>query len=556
MGRFNVNLTCALAVAALFAHSAAWGQPAQAQVGETQSEPAAAMLLGVVRGPDTRPVSGATVFLQAKDPPTLTVRTDSTGGYRFTSLRSGVYSLRAEMAGQGNATSAPFVLGLKESRTIDLTLEPGKTMEAQAASEKRPEFFDEPHFTVAGVTAITNMGGHGGDTIVRNREALAEATASLSKRSPVNSAADSSRAATEKSLREAAARQPEDFGTSYRLGRLLVEEAQAQDGIPYLERAFRLNPGDFDNAYELALAYSESEEFARARDHVLALLALQNKSQEENAELHHLLGDVDEKLGDPLEAVREYQLAAELNPSETNLFDWGTELLMHRTAEPAIEVFTKGTGSFPRSVRMRAGLGAAWYSLGSYDQAAQRFCEASDLNPDDPNPYLFMGKLQAAEIVESPAIVDRLARFARIEPQNALANYYYAVALWKRRRNSPEDPGDLDQIRSLLETAVHLDPKLGLAYLQLGIVYAEQGYLAKAVSAYQHAIEASPPLEQAHLRLAQAYHRTGEASKARAEMQQYEQISTEKTHEVERQRHDLQQFVYRMRDRTPALQPQ
>lgn len=555
MGRFNLNLTCALAVV-VFAPSATGGQSAQAQAVDTQPEPPTAILQGIVKGPDARPVSGATVFLEGKDPPIFIGHTDSTGAYRFPSLRSGVYTLRAEMAGKGYTTSAPFALGLKESRTIDLTLESGKTTEPQASSEKRVEFFEEPHFTVAGVTATTNLGGHGGDTVVRNREALAQATASLSTHSAGNSDADSAGAADEQSLRGAATRQPQDFGTNYRLGRLLVEEAKAWDGIPYLERAFRLNPGDFDNAYELAHAYFESKEFARARQQARALLETQNRSREESAELHHLLGEADEKLGDPLGAVREYQLAAELNPSETNLFDWGTELLMHRAAEPAVEVFTRGTGLFPRSVRMLSGLGAAWYALGSYDQAAQRFCEASDLNPDDPNPYLFMGKMQAAEIAESPAIVERLARFARTRPQNALANYYYAVALWRQRRNSPEDQVDLEKIKALLETAVHLDSKLGPAYLQLGIVYAEQGFLTQAISAYRDAIEASPLLEQAHLRLAQAYHRTGEATKARAEMQQYEQISTDKTHEVERQRHDLQQFVYQMRDRTPASTPQ
>ena len=165
---------------------------------------------------------------------------------------------------------------------------------------------------------------------------------------------------------------------------------------------------------------------------------IRSRSPQEKAQLHHLLGDLDERLGNALEAVREYQTAAELDPSETNLFDWGAELLTHRAAEPAIEVFTKGNRLFPRSARMLSGLGAAWYSLGSFDHAGQRFCEASDLNPDDPNPYLLMGKMQAAETADSPAILERLARFARLEPQNALANYYYAVSLWKRR-NSPED---------------------------------------------------------------------------------------------------------------------
>ncbi|MFZ0773268.1 MAG: tetratricopeptide repeat protein [Candidatus Sulfotelmatobacter sp.] len=413
----------------------------------------------MVRDSGNRPVAGATVCLKAKDSQTLSARTDSAGAYRFSAVPQGGYTLRAEMAGYGPATSGPFVLGAKESRTIDLTLEPAKAA-AQNSQTKRPEFFDEPHFTVAGVTDTTNLGGHGSDAIVRNREALASATASLRKEPP-------------------------------------------------------------------------------------------SKTDEDEAGRHHLLADADERRGDALDAVREYQRAAELNPSEPNLFDWGTELLVHHAAEPAIEVFTRGNRLFPGSVRMLAGLGASWYSLGSFDQAAQRLCEASDLNPDDPNPYLFMGKMQAVESEQSQAILDRLARFAKLQPQNALANYYYAVSLWKRRK-SPEEVEDANRVKSLLEKAVHLDPGLGLAYLQLGVVYSEQGDFPKAISAYRQAIEASPLLEQAHYRLAQAYRQLGETAKAHAELQLYEQISKEKTEEIERQRHELQQFVYQLRDTTSA----
>ena len=59
---------------------------------------------------------------------------------------------------------------------------------------------------------------------------------------------------------------------------------------------------------------------------------------------------------------------------------------MHRAVEPALEVFTRGNRLFPRSVRMLTGLGASWYVHGSYEQAAQRLCEASDLDPNDPKP--------------------------------------------------------------------------------------------------------------------------------------------------------------------------
>ena len=408
------------------------------------------------------PVVGATVYLRGQNSEPVGVRSDSKGAYRFSGVRAGVYTVRAEMAGYEDETSSSFVLGQRESKEINLTLEAAKASGAAKSSTGQPEFFDEPHFTVAGVTDTTNLGGHGSDVTVRNSEALARATASLK-----------------------------------------------QDA-----------PGKADD----------------------------------EAGRHHLLAEADEKRGDSLDAVREYQSAAELNASESNLFDWGSELLLHRAAEPALEVFTKGNRMFPHSVRMLAGLGAAWYARGSYDEAVRYLCEASDLNPDDPTPYLFLGKMQAVEESQPDAVGERLARFVRLHPENALANYYYAVGLWKRRK-SPEDVGDLAEVKTLLENAVKLDPTLGVAYLQLGILYSEQKDFSKAISAYQRAIAATPQLEEAHYRLVRAYRQTGELSKAQAELKVYTQVSKQKEEERERERHELQQFVYELRDRTPAAQP-
>jgi hypothetical protein len=55
------------------------------------------------------------------------------------------------------------------------------------------------------------------------------------------------------------------------------------------------------------------------------------------------------------------------------------------------------------------------------------------MNPSDPKPYMFHGKVQSVEITQSEGFADRLRRFARLQPDNAWANYYYAVSLWKRR---------------------------------------------------------------------------------------------------------------------------
>ena len=476
-------------VIALLASYVVWGQSVKNQGrGEKPETSDLGTLHGVVRDSGFHVVAGASVFMQAEDALTLRSRSDAVGEYHFPEVRRGSYTLRAEKDGEGSTTFGVVVFGTKESKTINLTLDSPRSGEPSSSATGRPEFFDEPHFTVAGVTDTTNLGGHGSDSILRNREALAAATAALSKPAAGNSPS------------------------------------------------------------------ADTGDYARARQKLQALLNTPDKPDQEKAELHHLLGDVDEKLGDLLEAVREYQRSAELNPSEANLFDWGAELLTHHAAEPAIEVFTQGKHLFPGSVRMLAGLGAAWYSLGSYDQAVQNFCAASDLNPDDPTPYLFMGKMQVAENTQSPAIVERLRRFAMLQPGNALANYYYAVSLWQGRK-SPDDVV-ANQVKPLLEKAVQLDPKLGPAYLQLGIVHAEQKNLPKAISAYQQAVEATPRLEQAHYRLAQAYKQVGDTEKAQAELRLYEKISQEKQLEIERQRHELQQFVYRLRDPSPPSQPQ
>jgi len=84
-----------------------------------------------------------------------------------------------------------------------------------------------------------------------------------------------------------------------------------------------------------------------------------------------------------------------LSPSEINLFDWGAELLLHRAYEPASEVFGQRAAAVSGIVRMAMGVGVAAYALGAYDLAAQRLCEASDVDPSDEKPYLFLGKLQA-----------------------------------------------------------------------------------------------------------------------------------------------------------------
>ena len=387
------------------------------------------------------------------------------------------------------------------------TVSSPKTESPSIARPGQPEFYDEPKFTMAGVTDPTNLGGHGSDTVVRTKEELAKDAVSLGK--------------------------------------------ETRPGTPPAD-------SDYRAAYERARAYSEAGRNDLARASLLDALA-QDKagkrlSPQDQAGLHHLLAGVEEQLRQPLQAVQEYQRAAELDPSEANLYDWGAELLLHHAPEPATTVFAQGNRLSPHSVRMLTGLGVAWYARGSYDQAAQRLCEASDLDPGDPNPYLFLGKMLMAETAQPEGLAERLERFARLQPENAQANYYYATSLWKQRK-SPDDNQTWAQVESLLRKAVRLDSKLAPAHLQLGILYAERKDYSQAIAEYQKAIEADPGVAEPHYRLAQAYKRVGVTQKAEQELRLYEQVSRDAQEEVERQRHEMQQFVYTSRERPAAPTP-
>jgi tetratricopeptide (TPR) repeat protein len=263
-----------------------------------------------------------------------------------------------------------------------------------------------------------------------------------------------------------------------------------------------------------------------------------------NASWHHALADLEERKGDSLTAVREYQRAAELSPNEANLFDWGAELLLHRAYEPASEVFAKGRRLFPASVRMAMGLGVAAYALGSYDLAAQRLCEASDVDPSDEKPYLFLGKLQAVGSGLVPGVVERLERFERLQPENAWASYYHALALWKRREGRPNAAA---QVEVLLQKTIREDPKLAVGYLQLGILYAERKDWLNAIGALQSSVKADPELEEGHFRLANAYRMNGEVDKAKAELEIYQRIAKKNEGQAEHDRREIAQFVYSSR---------
>jgi tetratricopeptide (TPR) repeat protein len=153
-----------------------------------------------------------------------------------------------------------------------------------------------------------------------------------------------------------------------------------------------------------------------------------------------------------------------------------------------------------------------------------------------------MGRIQMAAPKPLACIEPRLARFVQQQPGNSLANYFYAMAIWKRQQQ-PMDQKALQQVETLLAKAVAIDPKCGDAYLQLGILSFSQRNFEKAIGFYGKAIEVDPQLGEAHYRLGVAYDRIGSPEKAKQEFQLHDEIEKLQAAAVERQRREVKQFL-------------
>jgi tetratricopeptide (TPR) repeat protein len=332
--------------------------------------------------------------------------------------------------------------------------------------------------------------------------------------------------AAERALLEAAEKSPTDFNAQQRLGEFYLQQNRLPDGILYLERAQRLNPQDYNSGYDLSLAYLNSADTVKASAQLHRMIA-----QRETAELDNLLADVDERSGDFKSAAEEYHRAAEVDPSEENIFDLASFLLQHKNYEGflanALTFFRYGVEKYPRSAKLTVGLGVTLYAESKYDEAVKTLFAAVDLDPSDPKPFQFLGKVSRVSPALIPDIRKRLEKFVQLYPNNGPAVYYYAMSLWQRSNAEPAADLDLGRIEVLLKQAIAADPGLYEAHYQLGILYQDQLKYPEAIQEFDKTVKLRPDFNRAHYRLVLLYNRTHQKQLADEHLAILKQIKQE-----------------------------
>jgi tetratricopeptide (TPR) repeat protein len=234
------------------------------------------------------------------------------------------------------------------------------------------------------------------------------------------------------------------------LGAVLVRLGRMSEGIHELERALDLQPGDSAAQLNLALAYEQGGEAAKA-------LPLFQKLITASA-------------------------AAKRPLAPAVLASYAHALAATGQLRPAIARMKEAAARDPRNAEFEDDLGTLHVKLAEWPEAKQAFAAALSANPDYAKAHLHMGL--ALQALEQQGALEELTRADELEPRNPVI----ALELGKALANAGQD----EQALPVLEQASKLDPGSTVAAYQLGLVLSRLDRVEDAIPLLQRAADASP----------------------------------------------------------------
>ncbi len=248
-----------------------------------------------------------------------------------------------------------------------------------------------------------------------------------------------------------------------------------------------------------------------------------------------LLGDVQEKGGDYVEAVKAYQQAVALEPDrEQYRVALALELVQHYSFEPAIAVLQQAAPMFPKSARIRTLLGIAQYGAGHYEEAEMALTEALQIDTDLEPVYGYLAQVA----LESPS--------APIDPALQAICTRDAITCAALKSRAVRSSGDTALEERVIAELKRAPKDNAVARCELGRAYQAQHRWTEA----QAELEACVQLDgspQNHYRLGVVYSRLGLSDKAQKEMAMRSAAEEQKSEDVARRQRAITTFQYVIR---------
>jgi len=318
-------------------------------------------------------------------------------------------------------------------------------------------------------------------------------------------------AQTLKRLRAESLRPQQAVDIRLRLAEILSRANLFSEAAVDFAAASALAPDRGDLLYDLALANFR----AGSLDDALAS-AERAKSVADSGSIETLIGDIQEKRGDPLAAVHSYQAAVSLEPSEErHHLALGLELLRHQTFDAALVVFKQASTLFPQSVRVKILLGLTYFFVDRSADAIQALLDAAKIDPRNETVARYLGEITLQDTsTPDPAAIAQVCGFADEHPQNKTADAFCGGILLKVARDS-EDVSRRSEILRRLQHAARVAPREPIARCQLGKAFEWAELWSQARPETEACVRLDPGSPDGHYQLSRIYRRLGFAALAK-----------------------------------------
>ena len=213
-----------------------------------------------------------------------------------------------------------------------------------------------------------------------------------------------------------------------------------------------------------------------------------------------------------------FRASIRLNPYEESYhFEFANSLLQRHEFEQAVQVIAGGKKNFDKSPQLELALGAGYYGLRRFAEAAAAFQRTIALSPDLEEPYIVLGKMLDQVPAKLPELTRMFEAFERAHPDNYLGYLVHAKALAQR-------PDSSEVAEVLLKKACLLSPQTAEPHFELAVLQERQQRFAEAAAQFEQAALLLPKDPATHYHLARVYDRLGKSELAKRERDIHKQL--------------------------------
>jgi tetratricopeptide (TPR) repeat protein len=313
--------------------------------------------------------------------------------------------------------------------------------------------------------------------------------------------------------------QPRDPEPMAHIALLEARQGHYKEAIPYYRRALAINASVPGLRLNLALALFKSDDLAHAVEQFQILLRNAHPNSPEAQRYTILIGMSYYGLADYAKAAPYLQRAVDRDATSMPLlYALAQSYLWARQFSRVLDVYHQMLVLNPDSAEADMLAGEALDEMKDNEGSTRMFRAAIKADPKEPNVHFGLGYLLWTQ-KHYPEAASEFQAELDLNPAHQQARLYLADCDIQMNRAAEAQP--------LLEEVAKADPTLGLAHLDLGILYTDTNRNEDALRELTMASKQIPNNVNVHWRLARLYRTLGKKEEATAEFEKASKLNKE-----------------------------